>query len=68
MRNRRVQREMRRSFGKEEIIDLYDFCGIKDPTPYQAVKNIVKEDKAKKVAYARATVRERADKEIMAMA
>ena len=27
---------------KEEKLDLTDIFGIKDPTPYQAVKNIIR--------------------------
>ena len=30
----------------EEQIDLIDFCGIKDPTPYEAVKNIIRKERA----------------------
>lgn len=45
MRNRKVQREVRRQVGREEKLDLHDFCGMKDPTPYEAVKNIIREDK-----------------------
>ena len=37
---------MRRKFGREEKLDLYDICGIKDPTPYEAVNNIIRENKA----------------------
>ena len=29
---------------KEEQIDLADYCGIKDPTPYEAVKNIIRKE------------------------
>ena len=52
MRNRKVQREMHRVYEKEEKIDLYDCCGIKDPTPYEAVRNLIKQEKkaAKKAA------------------
>ena len=32
---------------REELLDRRDFCGIKDPTPYQAVKNIVNQQKQK---------------------
>ena len=28
---------------QEEKLDLYDICGIKDPTPYEAVNNIIRE-------------------------
>lgn len=45
MRNRKVQREMRRTVGREEKLDLHDYCGIKDPTPYEAVKNMIRKDK-----------------------
>ncbi len=45
MRNRAKQREMRRKYGREEKLNLYDICGIKDPTPYEAVKNIIRENK-----------------------
>lgn len=45
MRNRKVQREMRRTVGREEKLDLHDYCGIKDPTPYEAVKRMIREDK-----------------------
>ena len=30
-------------FSKEEKLDLRDYCGIKDPTPHDAVKNIIRE-------------------------
>ena len=30
----------------EEQIDLIDYCGIKDPTPYLAVKNIIRKERA----------------------
>ncbi|MBR2258741.1 MAG: hypothetical protein IJ899_15700 [Blautia sp.] len=43
MRNRKKQRELRKAgIRKEEKLDLYDYCGIKDPTPYQAVKNMIR--------------------------
>ena len=43
MRNRKVQRELKKTgVRKEEMIDRVDFCGIRQPTPYQAVKNIVR--------------------------
>src|SRR5699024_4438194 len=31
--------------GREEKLDLHDYCGIKDPTPYEAVKKMIREDK-----------------------
>ena len=43
MRNRRIQRKVRRFYGSEEKIDLVDYCGIKDPTPYEAVRNMLTE-------------------------
>ena len=45
MRNRKIQRELRRAgISKEEMLDLHDFCGIQDPTPYTAVKNIIQRE------------------------
>ena len=41
MKNRARQRENRKI--KEEMLDLRDMCGIKDPTPYEAVKEIIRE-------------------------
>ena len=46
MRNRREQRRMRRTYGKEEKLDLRDYCGIKDPTPFEAVRNLIRQDRA----------------------
>lgn len=43
MKNRNRQRHNRRV--KEEMLDLKDMCGVKDPTPYEAVKEIIKEFK-----------------------
>ena len=34
------------AFCKEEKLDLIDQCGIKDPTPYLAVKNIIRKERA----------------------
>lgn len=46
MRNRRKQQELIKAkvvkVSKEEKLDLYDYCGIKDPTPYEAVKNMIR--------------------------
>ena len=39
MKNRNRQRHNRRV--KEEMLDLRDMCGVKDPTPYEAVKKII---------------------------
>lgn len=48
--NRRVKdREIRsgtRTPTQEEKLDLIDYCGIKDPTPYEAVKNIIRKERA----------------------
>lgn len=41
MKNRNRQRLNRRL--KEEFVSLRDSCGVKDPTPYEAVKSIIKE-------------------------
>ena len=30
----------------EEKLDLIDYCGIKDPTPYEAVRNIIRRERA----------------------
>ncbi len=43
MRNRKKQQEMiKAKISKEEKLDLVDYCGIKDPTPYEAVKNMIR--------------------------
>lgn len=54
MRNRKVQRELRRSH--EEKLDLKNYVGISDPTPYQAVQNMRKQQIAE--AKARTLARE----------
>ncbi len=42
MRNRKKQQELiKAKVKKEEKLDLRDYCGMKDPTPYEAVKNMV---------------------------
>ena len=43
MKNRDRQRHNRRV--KEEMLDLWNMSGVKDPTPYEAVKEITKEFK-----------------------
>ena len=43
MKNRKRQRANREM--KEEMLDLHDSCGIQDPTPYTAVKNIIQREK-----------------------
>lgn len=45
MKNRKKQRHNRRI--KEELLDRKDMCGLNDPTPYEAVKEIIKEFKKK---------------------
>ena len=47
MRNRKKQQELIKAkvvkpVSLEEKLDLYDYCGIKDPTPYEAVKNMIR--------------------------
>ena len=45
MRNRKKQQEMIKAkvtkVSREEKLDLFDFCGTKDPTPFEAVKNMI---------------------------
>ena len=36
----REAEEVARKEAEEEETRLYDFCGLKDPTPYRAFKNI----------------------------
>ena len=45
MKNRKKQRYNRKI--KEEMLDRKDACGLNDPTPYEAVKEIIKEFKKK---------------------
>ena len=53
MRNRKKQQELIKAkivkpftVSKEEKLDLIDYCGIKDPTPYEAVKNMIRRDES----------------------
>ena len=46
MKKRKKQRANRRI--KEEMLDIIDTCGVKDPTPYEAVKELIKEFNKKK--------------------
>lgn len=47
MRDRKKQRELRKAgIRKEEKLDLYDSFGMKDPTPYQAVKNMIRKQES----------------------
>ncbi len=45
MKNRDRQRYNRRI--KEEMIKMKDSCGVNDPTPHEAVKDLVKSFKHK---------------------
>lgn len=40
MKNRNKQRLNRKR--KEERLERRDICGVYDPTPYEAVKNLIK--------------------------
>ena len=66
MRNRKVQRELRRMGVRrmtiEEKIAIRNNCGIRDPTPYEAVMQMVREQEKRNEQIARANVaaRERA--------
>ena len=46
MRNRKKQQELIKAkvvkTSLEEKLDLIDYCGIKDPTPYEAVRNMIR--------------------------
>ena len=46
MRNRKKQQELIKTRATklcmEEKLDLHDYCGIKDPTPFEAVKNMIR--------------------------
>ena len=45
MRDRKKQRELRRTVGREKKLELRGYCGIKDPTPFEAVKNMIRQQK-----------------------
>ena len=46
MRNRKVQKALRRAgIKKEERLGSRNYYGLKDPTPQQAVNNIINEAK-----------------------
>lgn len=45
MMNRKKQRHNRKI--KEKLLDRKDMCRLNDPTPYEAVKEIIKEFKKK---------------------
>ncbi len=45
--NRRAKAwEIKQSGACEEKLDLVDYCGVKDPTPYEAVKNMIRKERA----------------------
>ncbi len=71
MRNRKVQRELHRMgvrrMTNEEKIELRDKCGMKDPTPYEAVKHMVQEQERINERIARAAIAAR-EKKTMAAA
>ncbi len=58
--NRRVKdheiRNGTRITTQEEKLDLVDYCGIKDPTPYLAVKNIIRRERAAAVCQTKMAV------------
>ena len=46
LRNRKIHRALRKAgFSREELIERRDYCGIRDPTPYEAVKIIIKQER-----------------------
>jgi hypothetical protein len=45
MKSRAKIKENRR-LKREQLLDTRDFCGIKDPTPYEAVKSIINKERA----------------------
>ena len=52
MKSRAKIKENRR-LKREQLLDTRDFCGIKDPTPYEAVKNIIRKERAATVSQMR---------------
>lgn len=63
MRNRKVQRELKRmgvrKMTNEEKIAIRNNCGIRDPTPYEAVMHMVREQERRNEQIARANVASR---------
>ena len=47
MKNRKRQRENRKN--REEIPDLRDCCGVRDPTPRKAVRRIIRKEQNEKM-------------------
>ena len=60
MRNRKVQREMKKRC--EKMLDPKNYVGISDPTPYEAVKKIRK----LQIAAIKAELLSESGKEVMA--
>ena len=60
MRNRKVQREMKKRC--EKMLDPKNYVGISDPTPYEAVKNIRKQQ----IAAIKAELRAESGKDVAA--
>ena len=56
----RLQKEAteREAQCREEELDLIDYCGIKNPTPYLAVKNIIRRERAERNARMKMTCQE----------
>ena len=48
MKNRKKQRHNCKI--KEELLDRKDMCGLNDPTPYEAVKEIIKDKESNKLS------------------
>ena len=60
MRDRKKQRKLKKAESQkiepiEEELDFRDQCGIKDPTPFYAVKRIVRKER---IAIAKANLEE----------
>jgi hypothetical protein len=50
-KNRKKQRTNRRRYNPEECLSRMNEFGIKDPTPYEMVKEIIKKDKRRSESY-----------------
>ena len=46
LRKEAIEREAQR---REEKLNLIDYCGIKDPTPYEAVMNMIRRGESVRV-------------------
>ena len=51
--NRRIKDREVRAGIREQLLDTRDFCGLKDPTPYEAVKSIIRKERAATVSQMR---------------